>query len=78
MARKASVTRDNTYHSNIGGLAPINTPTRHTYGSQDQIEGREAGVSNPNIYVVQPFKNASKPKDLIYAKKVTKYEQYLF
>jgi hypothetical protein len=71
MARKPSVARDNTYHSNLGGLAPINTPTRHIYGSQDEIEVRETGVSNPNIYVVQPFKNASRPKDLIYAKKVT-------
>jgi hypothetical protein len=66
----ASATRGNSNHSSLGTLAPLNTPTRRFYGSQNQSEIQEAGVPNPNIYLVQPFKNASVPKDLIYAKKV--------
>ena len=67
--RKAPMARDNTNPSNLGGLAPINTPTRYPNGSQNQTEVREAGVSNPNIYVVQPFKQRSKPKRYDLCKK---------
>ena len=63
----ASATRGNSIHSSLGTLAPLNTPTRRFYGSQVH---EEPGVPNPNIYVVQPFKNASVPKDFVYAKKV--------
>jgi hypothetical protein len=66
----APVARGNSTHSSLGTLAPLNTPTRRFYGLQDQKEIQEPGVPNPNIYVVQPFKNASVPKDLVYAKKV--------
>jgi hypothetical protein len=69
--RTNSVTRGNSNHSSLGTLAPLNTPTRRFYGTHDQTETQEPGVANPNIYVVQPFKNASVPKDLVYAKKVT-------
>jgi hypothetical protein len=62
--------RGNSVHSSLGTVAPLNTPTRRFYGIQEQVEIQEPGVPNPNIYVVQPFKNASLPKDLIYAKKV--------
>ena len=75
MASKAAPTatairRGNSIHSSLGTIAPLNTPTRRFYGSQDQGLGHTPGVPNPNIYVVQPFKNASLPKDLVYAKKV--------
>jgi hypothetical protein len=73
-----SVTRGNSNQSSLGALAPLNTPTRRFYGLHGQSEIREPGVSNPNIYVVQPFKNASVPKDLIYAKKVIKYQKLNF
>jgi hypothetical protein len=67
----ALAARGNSNHSSLGTLAPLNTPTRPFYGSHEQSEVHEGpGVSNPNIYVVQPFKNASVPKDFIYAKKV--------
>ncbi|CAF4873533.1 unnamed protein product, partial [Rotaria sp. Silwood2] len=56
-------------HSSLGTVAPLNTPTRRFYGPQDQAEVQPPGVPNPNIYVVQPFKNASLPKDFVYAKK---------
>ncbi|CAF1625155.1 unnamed protein product [Rotaria magnacalcarata] len=74
MASKAAPTatairRGNSIHSSLGTIAPLNTPTRRFYGSQDQGLGHTPGVPNPNIYVVQPFKNASLPKDLVYAKK---------
>ncbi|CAF3463085.1 unnamed protein product [Rotaria socialis] len=74
MASKAAPTatairRGNSIHSSLGTIAPLNTPTRRFYGSQDQGLGHTPGVPNPNIYVVQPFKNASIPKDLVYAKK---------
>ena len=62
--------RGNSIHSSLGTLAPLNTPTRRFYGPQDQTEAQEPGVPNPNVYVVQPFKNASVPKDFVYAKKV--------
>lgn len=65
-----SIARGNSIHSSLGTLAPLNTPTQRYYGAHDQREVQEAGVPNPNIYVVKPFKNASLPKDLIYAKKV--------
>jgi hypothetical protein len=65
----SSIARGNT-HSSLGTMAPLNTPTRRFYGVNEQLDIQEPGVPNPNIYVVQPFKNASVPKDLIYAKKV--------
>ncbi|CAF1149778.1 unnamed protein product [Rotaria sp. Silwood1] len=64
-----TIARGNSLHSSLGTVAPLNTPTRRFYGSQDQIEIQPPGVPNPNIYVVQPFKNASVPKDFVYAKK---------
>lgn len=75
MASKAvptgtAIRRGNRVHSSLGTLAPLNTPTRRFYGSHDQGLSQTPGVLNPNIYVVQPFKNASLPKDLVYAKKV--------
>lgn len=65
-----SGTRARPTNSGSGTVAPLNTPTRRFYGSQDHLSIQEAGVSNPNVYVVQPFKQASVPKDMIYAKKV--------
>ncbi len=67
----ASVPRGHSTHSSLGTLAPLNTPTRRFYGSHEQSGiPDEPGVPNPNVYVVQPFKNASVPKDFVYAKKV--------
>ncbi len=66
----ASVPGRNSTNSSLGTLAPLNTPTRRFYGPNDQGKSQESGVPNPNVYVVQPFKNASVPKDLICAKKV--------
>lgn len=67
----ASMTRvGRPINSGSGTVAPLNTPTRRFYPSQDQLDLHEPGVPNPNVYVVQPFKQASLPKDLIYAKKV--------
>ena len=66
----ATVPRGRPIQSASGTVAPLNTPTRRFYGSHDQIDRQPPGVPNPNIYVVQPFKNASVPKDLVYAKKV--------
>ena len=63
------IARGNSIHSSLGTIAPLNTPTRRFYGTQEQVEVQEPGVPNPNVYVVQPFKNASLPKDLVYAKK---------
>ena len=65
-----SIPRVNSVHSSLGTHAPLNTPTRRFYGSLHQTEIVEPGVPNPNVYVVQPFKNASVPKDFVYAKKV--------
>ncbi|CAF2671643.1 unnamed protein product [Rotaria sp. Silwood2] len=65
----AAIARGNSLHSSLGTVAPLNTPTRRFYGPQDQAEVQPPGVPNPNIYVVQPFKNASLPKDFVYAKK---------
>jgi hypothetical protein len=66
-----SMARGHSTPSSLGTLAPLNTPTRRFYGSNERREiHQEPGVPNPNIYVVQPFKNASVPKDFIYAKKV--------
>lgn len=69
----SSIARGNSVHSSLGTMAPLNTPTRRFYGINDELAIREPGVPNPNIYVVQPFKNASVPKDFVYAKKVTIY-----
>lgn len=66
----SAVARGNSVHSSLGTHAPLNTPTRRFYGLTDPSEVQEPGVPNPNVYVVQPFKNASLPKDLVYAKKV--------
>ncbi|CAF1162326.1 unnamed protein product [Rotaria sordida] len=63
------IARGSSLHSSLGTVAPLNTPTRRFYGSQDQVGVQPLGVPNPNIYVVQPFKNASIPKDYVYAKK---------
>ncbi len=71
-----SVAHGNSNYSSLETLAPLNTPTRRFYGLHDQTEIREPGVPNPNIYVVQPFKNASVPKDFVYAKKVIKYQKF--
>ena len=67
----SGVARGHSIHSSLGTIAPLNTPTRRFYGTQDQIETQPPGVPNPNVYVVQPFKNASIPKDLVYTRKVT-------
>ena len=66
-----AVPRGRVIYSGSGTVAPLNTPTRRFYGSQDHLQVQQPGVPNPNIYVVQPFKNASLPKDLVYAKKVS-------
>ncbi|CAF3700348.1 unnamed protein product [Adineta steineri] len=68
-SRKSSVTRDNSNHSSLGGLIPISSPTPHSQDTQSNKQNDDIGVSNPNIYVVQPFKQRSKPKDLVYSKK---------
>ncbi len=65
-----SVPRGNSMHSSLGTHAPLNTPTRPFTGSHERTIVQEPGVPNPNVYVVQPFKNASRPKDLVYTKKV--------
>ncbi len=58
-------------HSSSGTIALLNTPTRRFYGSHNQLLIQEPG--NPNVYVIQPLKNASLPKDLIYAKKYSSF-----
>lgn len=65
-----SGSRGRPIRSGSGTVAPLNTPTRRFYGSHEQIDHREAGIPNPNVYLVHPFKNASLPKDLVYSKKV--------
>ena len=67
---RSSVARENSRQSSLGTHAPLNTPTRRFYPSQERLEVRTPGIPNPNIYVVQPFKNASVPKDFVYSKKV--------
>ncbi len=57
-------------HSSSGTIALLNTPTRRFYGSHNQLLIQEPGIPNPNVYVIQPLKNASLPKDLIYAKSI--------
>lgn len=81
-SRSSAIARGNSTHSSLGTVAPLNTPTRRFYGAHDQVQPQPPGVPNPNIYVVQPFKNASVPKDLVYSRKVsyvtidTKTEKY--
>lgn len=70
VATGTSLQRNRPTHSGSGTVAPLNTPTRRFYGSQDHLEIHRQGISNPNIYLVQPFKNASVPKDMVYSKKV--------
>jgi len=60
-------------HSSSETIAPLNTPTRRFYGSHDQHLIQEPGIPNPNVYVIQPLKNASLPKDLMYAKKYSSF-----
>ena len=67
---RTSATRENSRQSSLGTHAPFNTPTRRFYPAHESVETRPPGVPNPNVYVVQPFKNASVPKDFVYAKKV--------
>ena len=71
-ATRSSGARENSRQSSLDTHAPLNTPTRRFYPAHESVETRTPGVPNPNIYVVQPFKNASVPKDFVYAKKVSK------
>ncbi|CAF1449250.1 unnamed protein product [Adineta ricciae] len=65
-SRKSSVAHTST----IGALVPINTPSKHDE-QHDNIEEKPDidQEIDPNVYIVQPFKQASKPKDLIERKK---------
>ena len=67
----ASVSRGHPIQSSSSTVAPLNIPTRRFYGSPDQLDLPPRSVPSPNVYVVQPLKNAAVLKDLVSAKKVS-------
>jgi hypothetical protein len=65
-----SMARGHSTPSSLGTLAPLNTPTRRFYGSNERREiHQEPGVPNPNIYVVQPFKKCFRTQRFYLCKK---------
>ncbi|UJR34258.1 hypothetical protein I4U23_021662 [Adineta vaga] len=67
MTTKSALTRASTNPSTLGGLVPINSPNQK---QEEEIEEeKDFNENDPNIYIIQPFKQSSKPKDLIQRKK---------
>ena len=68
--RAAFPARADSHQSTLGRTAPLNSPIRSSPSHRNQTDNLQSTVSDPNIYVVQPFKHASLPKEFTVPTKV--------